>query len=182
MTAPAARRSSLTHSILPTMLLGLAFLAQSAVAHESGPSMAILGTVEDVQIVEEDVVLEARMDTGATSSSLNALNKERFEKDGEDWIRFEIIDPEDEDARITLERPIERIVRIRRHSGESQERPVVRMEFCIGNQLLTADTSLIDRTALTYQALIGRSHMAGHILVDSGEKHLRAPDCAADDQ
>ncbi|WP_026289497.1 ATP-dependent zinc protease [Thioalkalivibrio sp. AKL12] len=182
MTAPAARRSSLTQSILPTMLLVLAFLTQSAGAQESGGAMAILGVVENVRIAEEDVVLEARMDTGATSSSLNALNKERFEKDGEDWIRFEIIDPDDEDARITLERPIERIVRIRRHSGDSQERPVVRMEFCIGDQLLSADTSLIDRTALKYQALIGRSHMAGHILVDSGAEHLRAPDCATDDQ
>ncbi|MGM0672017.1 MAG: ATP-dependent zinc protease [Pseudomonadota bacterium] len=164
------------------MLLGFAFLAQSAAAHESGPSMSILGTAENVKIVEEDVVLEARLDTGATSSSLNALNKERFEKDGEDWIRFEIIDPDDEDARITLERPIERIAHIRRHSGDSQERPVVRLEFCLGDQLLTADTSLVDRTALSYQALIGRSHMAGHVLVDSGEEHLRAPDCAADDQ
>ncbi|WP_026279941.1 ATP-dependent zinc protease [Thioalkalivibrio sp. ALJ16] len=164
------------------MLLGMALLMQAAAAHESGASMAILGTVENVRIVQEDVVLEARMDTGATSSSLNALNKERFEKDGEDWIRFEIIDPDDEDKRVTLERPIERIVSIRRHSGDSQERPVVRMEFCIGDQLLTADTSLIDRTALTYQALIGRSHMAGHILVDSGAEHLRAPDCAADAQ
>jgi len=182
VTAPATRRSSLTESILLTMLLGLAVQTQSAAAHESGASLAILGVVENVLIVEEGVALEARMDTGATSSSLNALNKERFERDGEDWIRFEIIDPEDEDARITLERPIERIVRIRRHSGDSQERPVVRMEFCIGDQLLTADTSLIDRTALTYQALIGRSHMAGHILVDSGEEHLRAPNCAADDQ
>ena len=182
MTAPATRRPSLTESTLPAMLLGLAFLAQSVAAHETGASMAILGVLENVHIVEEDIVLDARMDTGATSSSLNALNKERFEKDGEDWIRFEIIDPDDEDTRITLERPIERIVRIRRHSGDSQERPVVRMEFCIGNQLLTADTSLIDRTALTYQALIGRSHMAGHILVDSGEEHLRAPNCAADDQ
>lgn len=182
MTAPAARRSSLTQSIPLTMLLGLACLTQSAGANDSGPSVAILGAVENVHIMEEDIVLEARMDTGATSSSLNALNKERFEKDGEDWIRFEVIDPEDEETRITLERPIERIVRIRRHSGESQERPVVRMEFCIGNQLLIADTSLIDRTALTYQALIGRSHMAGHILVDSGAEHLQAPDCSADDQ
>ncbi|WP_026340610.1 RimK/LysX family protein [Thioalkalivibrio sp. ALJT] len=164
------------------MLLGIALLTQAAAAHAAAASMSILGAVENVRIVQEDVVLEARMDTGATSSSLNALNKERFKKDGEDWIRFEIIDPDDETARITLERPIERIVRIRRHSGESQERPVVRMEFCMGGLRLAADTSLIDRTALTYQALIGRSHMAGHILVDSGAEHLLAPDCPANTQ
>lgn len=168
---------SLTKTVLAGMLLGLALALSPVHAKDNASSMAILGTIEDVKIVGEDIVLEARLDTGATSSSLNALNKERFEREGEDWIRFEVIDPDDEDARITLERPIERIVRIRRHSGESQERPVIAMEFCIGDQRIQADTTLIDRTNLTYQALIGRSHLAEHILVDSGAEHTHAPDC-----
>ena len=182
MILSGLRQFNLTHYTLPVMFATLLAVTQPAVAHESGPSMAILGTVEEVQILPEDVILEARLDTGATSSSLNALNKQEFEQDGEDWIRFDIIDPEDEDRLLTLERPIERMVRIRRHSGEHDRRPVVRMEFCIGAQRIVADTSLVDRTNLTYQALVGRSHMAGHILVDSGDEHIRRPDCADDDQ
>ncbi len=144
-------------------------------------TMEILGTVEDVAVMGEDLVLEARMDTGATSSSINALEQETFERDDEEWIRFEVIDPADEDARITLERPIERTARIRRHSGDPEERHVVRLDLCMGGQRVEADTTLVDRTQLTYQLLVGRSHMAGHILVDSGNEHLRAPDCPKDD-
>jgi len=176
------RQFNLTHYTLLVPLATLLAVMQPAVAHESGPSMAILGTLEEVQILPEDVILEARLDTGATSSSLNALNKQEFEKDGEDWIRFDIIDPEDEDRLITLERPIERMVRIRRHSGDHDRRPVVRMDFCIGAQRIIADTSLVDRTNLSYQALVGRSHLAGHILVDSADEHLRRPDCPDNDQ
>ncbi|ADC72919.1 protein of unknown function DUF785 [Thioalkalivibrio sp. K90mix] len=173
--------SSLTKTAFGGMLLGLALALAPVHAKEDPSSLAILGTVEDVEIVGEGIVLEARLDTGATSSSLNALNKEKFERDGEDWIRFDVIDPDDDDAYITLERPVERIVRIRRHSGESQERPVIAMEFCIGDQRIKGDTTLIDRTNLTYQALIGRTHLAGHILVDSGAEHTYAPDCGDDD-
>ncbi|WP_018863484.1 MULTISPECIES: ATP-dependent zinc protease [Thioalkalivibrio] len=162
------------------MLLGLALGLPPVQAKDDPSSLAILGTVEDVEIVDEGIVLEARLDTGATSSSLNALNKEKFERDGEDWIRFDVVDPDDEDAYITLERPIERSVRIRQHSGDSQERPVIAMEFCIGDQRIKADTTLIDRSNLTYQALIGRTHLAGHILVDSGAEHTHRPDCGDD--
>lgn len=173
--------TSLTKTALGGMLLGLILSLPSVHAHEDGPFLAIMGTVEDVEIVAEGIVLEGRLDTGATSSSLNALNKEEFERDGEDWIRFDVIDPDDEDEYITLERPIERYASIRRHSGESQERPVIAMEFCIGNQRIKADTTLIDRSNLTYQALIGRTHLAGHILVDSGAEHTLRPNCGDED-
>jgi hypothetical protein len=172
---------SLTKTAFWGMLLGLALALPLVHAKEEPSSLAILGTIEDVEIANEGIVLEARLDTGATSSSLNALNKEKFERDGEEWIRFDVIDPDDEDAYITLERPVERNVRIRRHSGESQERPVILMEFCIGDQRIKGDTTLIDRTNLTYQALIGRAHLADHILVDSGAEHTHRPNCGDDD-
>ncbi|WP_051074679.1 MULTISPECIES: RimK/LysX family protein [unclassified Thioalkalivibrio] len=173
--------SSLTKTALGGALLGLTLALAPAHAKDDPSSLAILGTVEDVKIPAEGIVLEARLDTGATSSSLNALNKEKFERDGDEWIRFDVVDPDDEDAYITLERPIERNVRIRQHSGESQERPVISMEFCIGDQRIKGDTTLIDRTNLTYQALIGRTHLAGHILVDSGAEHTHRPDCGDED-
>lgn len=76
-----------------------------------------------------------------------------------------------------LERKIVRYVRIIRHDGEHQRRPVVRMGICMGQHYREADISLIDRTELTYQTLIGRNHMEGLILVDSGHKNLQALRC-----
>ncbi|WP_019569445.1 MULTISPECIES: RimK/LysX family protein [unclassified Thioalkalivibrio] len=171
-------------SVLKTATVFVALLAPVAwlpATAGTPSSLTILGTVENAGILQEDITLEARLDTGATSSSLNALQQETFERDDEKWIRFEIVDPEDADARITLERPIERSARIRQHSGELDERHVVRLELCLGDRKIEADTTLVDRTELTYQLLVGRSHMAGHILVDSGNEHLLPPDCPTDE-
>jgi hypothetical protein len=145
--------------------------------HDEIRDQSIHGWVEKVMIKPENVELKAKMDTGATTSSLNALNKEIFERDGQEWIAFDIINPEDEDDKKRLEREIVRYVRIIRHDGNHQRRPVVSMELCMGAHRRDADISLTDRTELTYQVLIGRNHMEGIILVDSGHTYLQPPRC-----
>lgn len=166
---------------IPRLLVLLAWgiTAQAGTTDGKDPAgeMSIHGWIENVLIMPERIRLRAKMDTGATSSSLNALDKEIFERDGEEWIRFDVIDPEDEDQRIRLERRIVRYVRIIRHDGDHQRRPVVSMELCMGRHLRGADVSLVDRTELSYQVLIGRNHMKDMILVDSGRKDLQPPRC-----
>ncbi|TVP89569.1 MAG: hypothetical protein EA347_03990 [Thioalkalivibrio sp.] len=160
------------------LLLGVA-LVGGANAGEADVR-TIHGWVERIEILPEGISLKAKMDTGATTSSLNALNKERFERDGERWIAFDIIDPEDADNTVRVERPITRHVRIVRHDGEFQRRPVVAIALCIGPHYREEEMSLIDRTQLNYQALVGRNHMNGIILVDSSETFLHRPRCAVD--
>lgn len=147
---------------------------------EAPEQMRILGWLENVALMPEGIVLKAKMDTGATTSSLNALNKETFERDGKEWIAFDIIDPDDKTNKIRLEREITRHVRIIRHSGNHQRRPVIEMGLCMGDVYRKKEISLIDRTELSYQLLVGRNHMAGAVLVDPKERYLQAPDCTLD--
>jgi hypothetical protein len=161
----------------------LAFACSMAPALAQGEAEAgiegqsIHGWEEEVVLMPEGIRLKAKMDTGATSSSLNALNKEIFQRDGDEWIAFDIIDPEDEDNKVRLERKIVRHVRIIRHDGNHQRRPVVSMELCLGRHRRDADVSLVDRTELSYQVLVGRNHMKDIIVVDSGRKNLQPPRC-----
>ncbi|MFP4244705.1 MAG: RimK/LysX family protein, partial [Ectothiorhodospira sp.] len=67
--------------------------------------------------------------------------------------------------------------RIVRHSGDHQRRPVVEMELCLGGLRLRDEVSLVDRTELTYQLLVGRNHMEGAILVDPGETFVGDTPC-----
>jgi hypothetical protein len=160
------------------VLLGLA-LVVSAKAGEPDVR-TIHGWVERIEILPEGISLKAKMDTGATTSSLNALNKQTFRRDGKRWIAFDIIDPEDPENTVRIERPITRHVRIARHDGDFQRRPVVSIGLCIGPHYREEEMNLIDRTELNYQALVGRNHMAGIILVDSAETFLHRPRCASD--
>lgn len=168
--------------ILPVALL-LGLLSTGGAQAGDPDVRTIHGWVERIEILPEGVSLKARMDTGATISSLNALNKEYFRRDGKRWIVFDIIDPEDPENFVRIERPIIRHIRIVSHDGDFQRRPVVSIGFCIGPHYREEEVSLTDRSQLIYQVLVGRNHMRGIILVDSAETFLHRPNClpASDD-
>lgn len=136
----------------------------------------IFGYVEDIKVMELDWVMEAKLDTGATTSSLDARDVEPFEKDGEEWVRFKVVD-RDTGTESWLERPVERKVRIKRHSGKSQTRYVVNLTFCVDNMKIEDEVSLTSRKGFNYPVLVGRNHMAGRIIVDPSQRFTDDPDC-----
>ena len=103
-------------ALLPTLPIG-------AYAKSKPGELEILGYIEKVRFDNPSIELNAKLDSGATTSSLNALNKESFEKDGKEWICFDVIDPEDEDNLVTFEAPVVRTVRIRRTAARRTSGP-----------------------------------------------------------
>lgn len=126
----------------------------------------IVGYVEHIRVVPEDILLNSRMDTGATTSSINAQNISEFERDGSRWVRFEIEDEANEET-IVVERAVARTVRIRQHSGEADERFVVVLEILLGNRHLKGEFTLADRDQFNYKGLLGRNLLGEGYLVDS---------------
>lgn len=153
------------------------FSALAAAADKDERSRDILGWVEYVEFAEPRLRLKAKLDTGATTSSLNALNQRPFEKDGKPWIRFDMLHPNDPDKTITLEAPLVRTARIRRHNGSVQKRPVVQLGMCIGDVWRRRQFTLIDRSDFAYQVLVGRNFLRGYIAVDADETFLSRPRC-----
>ncbi|MBU2955799.1 ATP-dependent zinc protease [Marinobacter sp. F3R08] len=149
----------------------------------------VLGYVEWVVMQDTSLRLKARLDTGAKTSSLHAVNIEPFEKDGVPWVNFQIPlgdhqdQPADgelqhEDVILELERPVERTVLIKRKGAPSQKRYVVMMDFCIAGMPHTTQFSLTDRGRFSYPALLGRRFMRDdNILVDSSEGFLAERQC-----
>ncbi len=155
---------------------GLSLLLFTAsAAHAEARDLRILGWLEEARLASADIAIQAKLDTGADNSSLNAPEHERFERDGEEWIRFSVENQHGE--KHTFEKPVVRNVRIRSASGTSR-RPVVKMELCVGDVLRRVEVNLADRSNLEYQMLIGRSYMQDRILVDSGAEFTTSPDCA----
>ncbi len=155
--------------------LAVSFLAAPAQAKDKTHKQ-IFGYIEDVRVMELERHMRAKLDTGATTSSIDAREIEKFEKDDEDWVRFTVVNRDTEERQI-LEEPITRIVHIKRHGKDSQERYVVDLDFCIGDRLISDEVSLTSRKKWNYPLLVGRNHLAGHVLVDSSVKNTRAPSC-----
>ncbi len=147
-------------------------LCIAAGAKDSG--MTVIGAVETLTLVKEKLHFPARIDTGATTSSLSAVGIQPFERDGKKWVRFQVTDPASGQL-VKLERVLSRIVEIKRHGAESAERPVVVFQVAIGKVKLNCEFSLVDRSDYEFPALIGRNFLDGKAMVDVSREHIVHP-------
>ncbi|MFC4252164.1 MAG: ATP-dependent zinc protease [Sinimarinibacterium flocculans] len=160
------------------MAIALLLCAPAALAEDGDAprDREIFGWLEWVAVGERGVRLKAKLDTGATTSSMTAENIEYFERDGDKWVRFDVRDEDLEGVEI-FEAPLARHVRIRRHGGKTQRRPVVKLGLCVGDVYRERQFSLIDRSGFNYPVLVGRNYMRDYVLVDSAVIYTREPSC-----
>ena len=143
--------------------------ADEGVSGENGK--LVMGEVEKIFFVKEKVAIEARIDTGAETSSLGVYKLARFERDGEKWIRFSLSDTEDAAVHRYV---IYDSVRIKQESDEKAERRrEIRMDLKIGDKKYRNQVfNLADRSHLEYQVLIGRNFLRDIAVVDVSGSHL----------
>lgn len=132
----------------------------------------IVGEAEPIYIADPGLIYTARIDSGATTSSLHALNIQRFERDGQPWVRFDVNVP-GRDETLTLEHEVSRRARIIQSSIDTPERRIViELPFILGNHRGTAEFTLSDRSHLTYPVLVGRNILRDVMLVDVGQEFI----------
>jgi hypothetical protein len=120
-----------------------------------------------------EMKMQAKLDTGALTSSIHAEDKKLFERDGKKWVRFVVKDPRNEESKpMRIEAPLVRIARIKEPGGESQEREVVRLSFKIGDRKMRADFTLNNRVNMLSPVLIGRSTLLELGWVDPSRAYL----------
>lgn len=170
----------LRHRVDPALVLPvlLAFFV-------SGPAYAtiiakrdleIMGWVERVRLLDPEVHLKAKLDTGAETSSLDVEIIKKFHADNKRWVRFRLIDRETGEQHIIVRERI-RTVAIVMQNAERQTRPVVQMSFCIAGRILDTEVSLIDRSEFAFPLLLGRKALESFALIDPGNTYLTIPDC-----
>lgn len=126
----------------------------------------VVGEIENVRFDNLGIELRARIDTGAATSSLHAVNVRRFQRDGDNWVRFTIDDPATGEPMV-LERPRSRRVRILQAGAEDPStRPVVELRVTLGNSTQTAEFTLADRSGMEFPVLIGRNILRDLMVVD----------------
>lgn len=158
-------------------LYGIVFACMVMASTVAAHDRPVVGWVERVQIgAAGGLALKAKIDTGAKTSSLSVTQMQRFSRDGRPWVRFDI--DGGEGARRTMEKPVLRTVRIKRHGRAAKSRPVVVIGLCLGSVFRNAQVDLADRANFIYPLLVGRRFLAGHFLVDPGAAFLVHSHCA----
>ena len=135
----------------------------------------VVGWLEKVCIYPGNLIINAKIDTGARNSSLNASNITEFTRNGEQWIRFTVTNRHGKKA--TIEQKIYRIVKIKGHDGKPQLRLAIILGISLGSFHKEVEVNLADRSDFNYQMLIGRSFLHGNMIVDPSIKYTTKPIC-----
>ncbi|WP_375320349.1 RimK/LysX family protein [Aliivibrio logei] len=132
----------------------------------------ILGEEEWMYIKAINHNAKARIDTGATTSSISAVDIEMFERDGKNWVKFKLAHNDKETKE--FESPVSRIVTIRQSSTEKRtDRPVIEAWVQIGDLKTKTEFTLNDRTHMTFPVLLGRTFFRDVAVVDVSKKFIQ---------
>lgn len=128
----------------------------------------VIGSEEWCSLPEINIpLIKARVDSGAKTSALHAINITPFIKESENWVRFDI-NPIQNDLRttITCEAPLidKRIVRS--SSGFREQRYVIKSLLKLNDVQWPIELTLTNRDSMGYRMLLGREAMSGKALVD----------------
>lgn len=133
----------------------------------TGPLMAnnnsqVYGFVEKATLTDKNLTLSAKLDTGAKSASLNAINISEIEVNGARFLRFTVPTKE---KNYLFECPYIGKVKIKVRAHENShgapaaqpiKRPVVMLSIQLGDKVRTVRVNLTNRKRFIYPLLLGR--------------------------
>ena len=134
-------------------------LAVGAAGAEKGIT---LSKVEEVILFPWNIKLPARIDTGATVTSLDAR---QLKIDGNE-AEFKL--PEEFGGAL-LRLPIAGWRHVRSSKGR-EERPIVEIELCIASKRIRLKANLNDRSMVKYPIILGRNALKDYFVVDVNKR------------
>ncbi|MFT7680865.1 MAG: hypothetical protein ACI935_000298 [Moritella dasanensis] len=133
----------------------------------------ILGQEEWIWFDELETNFKSRVDTGATTSSLNATEVVKFERDGRDWVKFNLSHKDENDV-FPIEAPVVRTIKIRQTNAvEALPRYVVSLPVELGSIKTETEFTLADRSRMTFPILLGRTFLKDIAIVDVAQEYTQ---------
>lgn len=138
--------------------------------------LPLLGWREWVMLPEFGITsIKAKVDTGARSSSIHAINIEQFEVDGIAKVRFQIAPIQHDDSQLIQTEAKLLCQRTVTDSGGHQEkRPVVLTTVTLGGATWPIELTLTNRDVMGFRMLLGRQAIRDRFLVHPGHSFLHA--------
>ena len=116
----------------------------------------------------------AKIDSGALTSALHAVDIEDFREDGKRWVSFTITSAKSAELRCKL--PLADRRPVKNTSGVWAPRFFVETRLLMGDRYWPIEISLADREQMGFDLILGRTAVRGqNILIDPERSMLAGP-------
>lgn len=134
----------------------------------------IAGSEEWVSLPELEIPqIKVRVDSGAKTSSLHAVNIQPFQRNGETWVTFDVFPIQNNAKKLIHCQAIVIDYRIVKSStGTRENRYVIKTSLKVKNLTWDIEVTLTNRDSMGYRMLLGREAMMGRMLVDPESSFL----------
>ncbi len=134
----------------------------------------IIGRLEHVDFPEWNISgLEAKIDTGAYTSSLHCHHVEQFDSNGIPMVRFYLLDPDHPEYE---QKPyscrMKSLRKVKSSNGLIEERFSIKTTIRLSAKIYPIELTLADRTNMRYPVLLGRKFIQKRFIVDVSKKFI----------
>lgn len=135
--------------------------------------LLVVGWREWIALPELGIgLISAKIDSGAETSCLHAMQVTTFRRGKIDWVRFQLPISTRNSFGIQRETPLLDVRQVRSSSGHLSLRPVIQTAIEMGGVRWTIELTLASRESMGFRMLIGRQAIAKHCLVDCSNSFL----------
>ncbi len=136
----------------------------------------IIGRRELVSFPELGLMnIEAKIDTGAYTSSLHCMEVKQFIKNEKPFVSFMLFDNGNSlFGNNTIQFPIYKIKNVKNSFGQVEERIIIKTKLDFFDKIYDVEISLADRSAMDYPVLLGRKVLKKRFLVDVSKVNYAA--------
>lgn len=138
--------------------------------------LTVIGLREWVALPDLGVAgLRAKIDTGASTSSLHATDIEPFERHGEQWVRFTAhLGSVVQLRHRRCEAPMVAMKTIKSSNGHTQVRYVIKTTLALGDRVWAVEFTLACRKSMRYRLLLGsKALIHGQLVVNPGVTYVQ---------
>lgn len=134
---------------------------------------AVIGWREWVGLPDLGIkMIKVKVDSGARSSSLHAIDLKTFDRGGVQWVHFKVypIQRSREEA-VYVEAAVLEFRSVRSSSGIAKMRPVIITNIELLDESWPVELTLASRDEMGFRMLLGREAFRGRFLVDGGKSY-----------
>jgi len=141
-------------------------------------SKIVIGRIEKINLPNLSLFnLDAKIDTGAYTSSLHCHKITTKLVDDKLWVYFCVLDPDHpEYEERSFSCPVHKIKNVKSSNGVIEERVIIKQKVSFFGKKGEIQLSLTNRAEMKYPVLIGRRFLADKYIVDVSQKYIYKKD------